>query len=209
MPFNPETSIGGDQDNTASTEWDSLAEYGNENESADTQDADLSSRQRRFLQEKGHLIEQSGLSQEQFWQIYDHEQGVDMDATRMMGLSYIYPERKDEWKKAVEHAYAKGDLSWEGDDAEIAVEAMRRLEEGESFDSVDEYLKSIKSDASLSAKGIILNFSRRGPDFYTATEPSLGPKEKVAIAQRRLENAQIELEHAKAEAAAAEQSGEQ
>ena len=113
------------------------------------------------------------------------------------GKALVYPQKLDEWKKCVEGRVS--DL-YHGRDLANAIEAMKVLEESGKFEDA----KKVIDDADHSGASygmvmrVIVNFSKKGPDFYEFMEPeySKEPKTKAFLDQIREENKKYESENA-------------
>ncbi len=81
------------------------------------------------------------------------------------GSKYIYKEKMKEWEKCVSLQLQD---SMNGNDLELALNAMQRLQHGTSFEEVSRLIRSNPEGNSKNtvAESIILNFSKKGPEFY-------------------------------------------
>ena len=82
------------------------------------------------------------------------------------GKKYIYPERFEEWKEWLEvmakYSEYTGDVEYTG----IIIECLKKLENGEGFESVFEYVKNFSEmyyDTQIAAD--LVNFSKVGPEY--------------------------------------------
>lgn len=118
------------------------------------------------------------------------EQAKSMIGSRFEeGIKYIYPERSEMWKKYLEDHAEKG-IS--GEDSvrfpELLIECLKRLENGESFESVFGFVKNFSQmDYTREVTSALLKFSKVGPEYceyVSKTEPGLKLSESSL---RRLE----------------------
>lgn len=111
------------------------------------------------------------------------------------GEEFIYPERAEEWKKCVE---ARASDLYHGMDLDAAIEIMEKLESGATLDEAKELLDSQDhSGASYGmVRNIIFSFSKQGPEFWEHTAyGEISPESKIAIADKKKENAELEALH--------------
>ena len=111
------------------------------------------------------------------------------------GERFIYPERAEEWKKCVEER--AGDL-YHGMDLDAAIEIMEKLESGATLDEAKELIDS-QGHSGMSygmVRNIVFSFSKYGPEFWEHTAyGEISPKNKMAIADKKKENAELEALH--------------
>ena len=109
-----------------------------------------------------------------------------------MGLDYIYPQRKNEWKNYV-RACCASDKNFLKDFF-CATKIMQNLENGVECDVVVDFLnQQTDIDLAVVLKTVLL-FSKRGPEFYRmAKSPLLNSAEKYVKAIES-QNAQFEKE---------------
>ena len=103
------------------------------------------------------------------------------------GEKLIYPERQKEWEECV---YKRIDDIYNGKDIEAALEIMKKLDQGYEIDEIKEIIKNQNhSGASESiVRNIILNFSKRGPEFFKETTPILNSEIEDKIRQIEEQN---------------------
>lgn len=87
------------------------------------------------------------------------------------GKAIIYPQRLESWKERVEDSV---NGLFHGRDVEEALTIMEGLENGMSYDEANEIItKSGHSGGSYTCvMGTIINFSKKGPDFFRHISPS-------------------------------------
>lgn len=113
------------------------------------------------------------------------------------GKGIVYPQKLDEWEKCV-----RGRVSdlYHGADLANAIEAMKELEKTGDFAKAKKVIDNANhSGASYGmVMRIIVNFSKKGPDFYEFMEPeySKEPKTKAFLDKLREENKKYEAENA-------------
>ena len=97
----------------------------------------------------------------------------------------VYPEKMAEWKRCIDTRANYGE------ELDMALGAMELLDQGASFEDAEKYIE----DASTSLSGVkiaenlVLNFSRKGPDFFESIRPG---EYQDLIAKLRKENADFE-----------------
>lgn len=83
------------------------------------------------------------------------------------GKKYIYPERFEKWKEWLEF-YAKS-ATYNQEDVkypDVIIECLKRLENGEDFESVFEFVKEFSEmDYDMGTASILLDFSKVGPEY--------------------------------------------
>ena len=97
------------------------------------------------------------------------ESKANREKWKKIGCKYIFPERVEEWEKCVD--ITVGGV-YGGTDLEKAITAMEMLESGTSFENVCNYIKGINTSGNSASliKTLILNFSKKGPDFFEHIE---------------------------------------
>lgn len=99
--------------------------------------------------------------------------------------SLVYPEKMAEWKRCIDTRANYGE------ELDMALGAMELLDQGASFEDVEKYIE----DASTSLSGVkiaenlVLNFSKKGPDFFESIRPG---EYQDLIATLRRENSDYE-----------------
>lgn len=111
------------------------------------------------------------------------------------GEGFIYPERAEEWKKCVE---ARASDLYHGIDLDAAIEIMEKLESGATLDEAKELIDS-QNHSGMSygiVRNIVFSFSKQGPEFWEHTAyGEISPENKMAIADKKKENAELEALH--------------
>lgn len=105
--------------------------------------------------------------------------------------SLIYPERMSEWERVVKMRAGEKE---NGAELEMALGAMELLDKGVDFEKVEKYIedKSTSASGASMAENIVLNFSKRGPDFFQ----SIRPNDAIdLVAQLRDINARLAERH--------------
>lgn len=105
--------------------------------------------------------------------------------------AFIYPEKTDEWKKCIQLSAKE---TFRGTEVEMALGAMELLNKGVEFSQVEKYLedKSTSATQAAIAETIVLNFSKRGPEFFS----SIRPGEKIDLVEQiSRQNASLEEKH--------------
>ncbi len=111
------------------------------------------------------------------------------------GKKIIYPEREAEWKECVE---ARASDLYHGEDLEMALQLMEQLEAGSTMEDVMVAFDSQDHSGASAAmvRGILLHFSKKGPEFYERTSfGELTENEKAFVEEKRKENAELEKVH--------------
>lgn len=113
------------------------------------------------------------------------------------GKELIYPQKFESWKSCVKNRVS--DL-YHGADLVNALEAMKELENSGDFAKAKSIIDSAgHSGASYGmVMKIIVNFSKKGPDFYEFMEPEYSGDKKTQefLNKLREENAKYEAESA-------------
>lgn len=111
------------------------------------------------------------------------------------GKSLVYAQKLSDWKKCVRSRVS--DL-YHGKDLANAIEAMTEIDKSGDFLTAKSIIdKANHSGASYGmVMRVILNFSKKGPDFYEYMEPeySKSPETKKVLDQIRKENEKYQLE---------------
>lgn len=110
---------------------------------------------------------------------------------RKKAESLIYPERMQEWERIMRVSASQ---KLKGTDVDMALGAMELLDRGVSFDNVEKFIedKSITATSATMAEDIVLNFSKRGPEFFESIRPD---DSKELVSQLKKENADLEQKH--------------
>ena len=89
---------------------------------------------------------------------------------RKKAASLIYPERMEEWERIMRLRVGE---KFRGADLDLALGAMELLDKGVSFDNVEKYIedKSKTMTGASMAENIVLNFSKKGPEFFESVRP--------------------------------------
>lgn len=106
-------------------------------------------------------------------------------------IAFIYPEKTDEWKKCIQLSAKEG---FRGTEVEMALGAMELLNKGVEFSQVEKYLedKSTSATQAAIAETIVLNFSKKGPEFFS----SIRPGEKTDLVEQiSRQNVSLEAKH--------------
>ena len=111
------------------------------------------------------------------------------------GRQFIYPENMNAWKIRVREC-AEG--SYNGDDLNAALVLMKKLYLGDPVEEVAQsfYRQEHSGASGQHVRDIILDFARRGPEFYeiTCLEP-LSPEEITIIQERKKTNSKLDQLH--------------
>lgn len=81
------------------------------------------------------------------------------------GKKYMYPEREEEWRKLLSDLVEFAPQAYDGRYPDLMIECMKRLENGEEFQSILDFVKEV-GNGSLGLVGQIMPFSKVGPEFY-------------------------------------------
>lgn len=109
------------------------------------------------------------------------------------GLKYIYPQMKDRWEYAV--GIRLTDL-YNGKDLDAALEIMKALDEGKPISDVM-YIFNNQDHSGASygiVKSLVVEFSKRGPEFGRATERYIDPEREKYFDQKEQRNKMFESE---------------
>lgn len=129
-----------------------------------------------YMQVLGKTKEEFEKDEQEYFSRYREEMAqkreeskANSEKWRKIGCKYIFPERVEEWKKCVDITV---DGVYGGTDLEKAITAMEMLESGTSFENVCNYIKGINTSGNSASliKTLILNFSKKGPDFFEYIE---------------------------------------
>lgn len=84
------------------------------------------------------------------------------------GKKYMYPERSEEWKKWLEFRAESATYNQEGVKYPgMIIECLKRLENGEDFETVFEFVKSFSEmDHDMGTASTLLDFSKVGPEYF-------------------------------------------
>ena len=84
------------------------------------------------------------------------------------GKKYIYPERFEKWKEWLEFRARSASFDPESVKyPDVIIECLRRLENGEDFESVFEFVKnSSEMDYSMGTASVLCDFSNVGPEYF-------------------------------------------
>lgn len=84
------------------------------------------------------------------------------------GIKYMYPERFDEWKEWLEYCARSDSFNSEAVKyPDVIIECLKRLENGEDFETVFEFVKnSYEMDYYVGTASILLDFSKVGPEYF-------------------------------------------
>lgn len=112
---------------------------------------------------------------------------------RKKAASLVYPERMEEWERVMKQRVGE---RFKGAELDLALGAMELLDKGLSFEKVERYIedKSRTITGASMAENIVLNFSKRGPDFFESVRPN---DAKELVAQLRDVNAKLAERHKK------------
>ena len=111
------------------------------------------------------------------------------------GKKIIYPERLEDWTKEIKSSI---EGIYQGAPLIEALDLMKQLDKGESLEKVKETLdnKNVGGNAYEIVIRIVLNFSKRGPEFYEkATDNKLTGEIKQMVDDVKKENAELEEKH--------------
>lgn len=83
------------------------------------------------------------------------------------GIKYIYPERFDEWKEWLEYCARNDSFNPENVKyPDVIIECLKRLENGEDFETVFEFVKNFSEmDYDMGTASTLLDFSKVGPEY--------------------------------------------
>lgn len=83
------------------------------------------------------------------------------------GIKYIYPERFDEWKEWLEFRARSASFNPENVKyPDVIIECLKRLENGEDFETVFEFVKNFSEmDYDMGTASTLLDFSKVGPEY--------------------------------------------
>lgn len=109
------------------------------------------------------------------------------------GKKYVYPQMKDRWEYAV--SMRMSDI-YKGLDLEKALQLMKMLDEGKPITEVmTAYNNQNTSGNSRSIiKSLVVDFSKRGPEFGRATELNITPEKEEYYRAKEERNRQFERE---------------
>ena len=118
------------------------------------------------------------------------------------GIQYMYPERFEEWRKRLEFRAESATFDQKGVEYPgLIIECLKRLENGEDFQTVLNFIKEVRGDIGLSAE--VFDFSKVGPEFfeYVHEQQKTGLLEsdywKKQIADKKSENSRFAKLHSK------------
>lgn len=111
---------------------------------------------------------------------------------RNKAAKLVYPERMPEWERIMRLRVAG---EYKGSELDLALGAMELLDKGVSFDNVERYIEEKSSTARQAemADIIILNFSKKGPDYFSYSSPD---REQELVAQLKTINGQLSERYA-------------
>lgn len=111
------------------------------------------------------------------------------------GEKFIYPERIGKWINCVEDR--AGDF-YHGMDLDSALALMEKLESGATMEEVKEMFdeQGHSGHSAGMVRWILLNFAKRGPEFYESTAwGELSDEDKKSVEDKKKENELLESRH--------------
>ncbi|MBO5884985.1 MAG: hypothetical protein J6Q51_04235, partial [Clostridia bacterium] len=109
------------------------------------------------------------------------------------GVKYIYPQMKDRWEYAV--SMRMSDV-YKGLDLNDALELMKMLDEGKPITEVMTAYNNLNTSGAAHTiiKSLVVDFSKRGPEFGRATELNITPEREEYYRAKEERNRLFELE---------------
>ena len=109
------------------------------------------------------------------------------------GKDLIYPQKFDEWKRCVQ---ARAEGAYKGFDLDNAIKVMKELQSSSNYDKAREIIFNANHSGGTygMAVNIIINFSKKGPEFFEFLEPeeSKNPKNAEYLKKIKRENSEFE-----------------